>query len=273
MISVIILTKNEENNLPACLESLKWAEKVFIVDSGSTDKTHKIASDVGVDVFHNEFTGFGDQRNWALYNLPLKTEWVLFLDADEVSTSEFSSDVISQTRDAPNDVIGFYCCWKLMLNNRWIKYSDLFPRWQFRLLRFGKAYFENFGHGQREKISHGKISFIKEPYLHFAFSKGWSDWFERHNQYSSNEANLRISLNVKLGDLFSYKLHKRKTAIKYYTSRLPCWPVLRFIYGYILKKGFLDGIPGFIYSINMSIYEYFIQLKMNESKKVHNSNN
>jgi len=267
LISTIILTKNEEVNLPNCLKSVKWSDEVFVVDSGSTDQTCSIASKFGAKVFYNKFKGFGEQRNWALDNLPIKSKWILFLDADEVASLEFYQEIHNTIQRVNDDTVGFYCCWKLMLNNKWLKHSDFFPRWQFRIVKVGMGCFEDFGHGQKEKILSGKIGYINEPYLHFPFTRGWTYWFEKHNLYSTKEAIERFSLDVKIRDLF-LNLDRRELAIKYYTARLPFWPVIRFLYGFVVKKGFLDGIPGFIYSINMSIYEYLIQLKLKEIKKI-----
>jgi glycosyltransferase involved in cell wall biosynthesis len=263
LISTIILTKNEELNIQNCLDSLNWSDEIFIVDSGSIDRTCKIASNYNVKIYFNKFEGFGKQRNWALDNCPIKSKWVLFLDADEVATSEFRHEIHKKIKLASDDTVGFYCCWKLMLDNKWIKHSDFFPRWQVRILKVGMVRFKDFGHGQKEHVSFGKLGYIKEPYLHFPFNRGWTYWFDKHNKYSTKEAIERYSLNVNIRDLF-LSSDKRTLAIKYYTSRLPLWPLIRFVYGYIIKRGFLDGKIGLYYSINMSIYEFLIQLKMKE---------
>jgi glycosyltransferase involved in cell wall biosynthesis len=95
MVSVIILTKDEENDLPLCLFSLQWCDDIHILDSGSTDKTINIAKEYGANTWYNIFKSFGQQRNFALDHLPIKYDWILFLDADEVVTHEFKSNIIS----------------------------------------------------------------------------------------------------------------------------------------------------------------------------------
>lgn len=267
MISVIILTQNEEQDLPQCLSSLLWVNDVHILDSGSTDNTVKIAREYGCTVSFNKFQSFGHQRNYALDNLQLKNNWILFLDADEVVTPKFRHNVLESITNAKDDVAGFYCCWKMMLEDRWLKRCDNFPKWQFRLLKKGKARFTDFGHGQKEGKVEGKIEFIKEPYLHFSFSKGWTQWIERHNKYSSLEAHDRMEKKPPFKFVYSRNSSKRNPALKSRLSDIPGWPFLRFLQAYILNGGFMEGTPGFIYCINMAYHEFLISIKMRELRK------
>lgn len=264
MVSVIILTKNEEKDLPKCLSSLSWADDIHVLDSGSTDDTVKIAREYGAEVCFNKFISFGQQRNYALENLNFKYNWILFLDADEVVTLKFKQDMIHSITEAGEDVAGFYCCWKMMLEDRWLKNCDNFPKWQFRVLRLGRAKFTDFGHGQKEGQVEGKIEYIKAPYLHYSFSKGWTQWIERHNKYSSLEARDRIEKKPPFKNVFSRNSSKRNPALKSRLSDIPGWPFLRFLHAYILNGGFLEGTPGFIYCINMSYNEFLISIKMRE---------
>ncbi|MHA4847152.1 glycosyltransferase family 2 protein [Flavitalea antarctica] len=264
MISVVILTKDEENDLPKCLESLKWCDDIHVLDSGSTDKTIAIANLYTRNVTYNPFLSFGQQRNFALDSLPLKYQWILFLDADEVSSDEFQRKVMEAVQTADEDTAGFYCCWKLMLNERWLKRSDNFPKWQFRLLKMNRARFTDFGHGQKEFNINGRIGYIDTPYIHYGFSKGWSHWMARHNKYSTLEAKDRVAQRPPLNNVFSKHGSIRNPALKSWLSRVPGWPLIRFFYSYILKMGFLEGRPGFVYCLNMAYYEFLIQLKMRE---------
>ena len=268
MIAAIILTLNEADDLPKCLDSLDWTDQNFVLDSGSTDDTCEIASSMGAIVYKNKFKGFGQQRCWAIDNIPVKSDWILFIDADEVCTPKFASAVLDAIRNSKDDTAGFYCCWKLMLYGNWLKFSDSFPRWQFRILKKGKARYRDAGHAMKESDVQGKLGYIKEPYLHYAFSKGWTFWFNRHNKYSTLEAKERLQTNFKPKDMLSKDQSIRKEAIKQYMSKIPGWPILRFIHSFFFKGGILEGIPGLLYSVNISIYEYMIQLKMLESKLV-----
>lgn len=267
MISVIILTYNEELDLPGCLGSLAWCDDVHIVDSGSTDQTQSIAQASGVHFAHHAFESFGKQRNWALENSVLRHDWVLFLDADERSTAVFETAMRQVIDSAEEEVAGFYCCWKLMLRDQWLKYSDTFPKWQFRLLRRGRARFTDYGHGQKEAEIQGRLDYLRVPYLHFAFSKGWTAWLERHNRYSSLEARARLDLPVRWQNLFSLHGSARNQALKPLLSRIPGWPLISFLVRFIAKGGFLDGRAGLTYSINMAYYEFLIRLKMEELRR------
>lgn len=267
MISVIILTKNEEQDLPACLNALGWCNDIHVLDSGSTDKTLDIARQFDANIGFNPFKSFGQQRNYALENLPIKYDWILFLDADEIVTPEFQNEIKKAVTEAPEHIAGFYCCWKMMLEDRWLRYSDNFPKWQFRILKKGRATFTDFGHGQKEGIVVGEIGYIKEPYLHYSFSKGWTQWMDRHNKYSSLEARDRLKKKVTLDQVFSRHSSIRNPALKSWLSKFPGWPLLRFLHTYIFNLGFLEGAPGFIYSINMAYHEFLIQIKIRELKK------
>jgi glycosyltransferase involved in cell wall biosynthesis len=267
VISVIILTHNEETDLPDCLRSLAWCDDLHVVDSGSTDATVALATTAGARVAVHPFESFGKQRNWALANCSLKHEWVLFLDADERSTPSFEAAVKRAITSAPETVAGYYCCWKMMLQGRWLKHCDSFPKWQFRLLRLGKAAFTDFGHGQKEDQVKGTIEYLREPYLHFAFSKGWSHWLRRHDRYSDLEAVQRLQAPIRCQDIFSSHGSIRNKALKPLVSRIPGWPLLIFAIRYLAKLGFLEGRPGFVYCVNMAYYEFLIVIKMEELKR------
>jgi len=267
MISVIILTKNEERDLPACLNSLTWCDDVHVLDSGSTDKTIEIAKNAGAKIASNPFESFGKQRNFALDQLQIIHPWILFLDADEIVTAKFHSAMIDAISTAADDVAGFYCCWKMMLEDRWLKHCDNFPKWQFRLMKMGKARFTDFGHGQKEDQVIGQILYLKEPYLHYGFSKGWYQWIERHNRYSSQEAVARLNSRPPFKNIFSGHGSIRNPALKSWLSQVPGWPLLRFLQAYFLSLGFLEGMPGFIYCVNMAYYEFLIKIKMRELKR------
>ncbi|MEM9479529.1 MAG: glycosyltransferase family 2 protein [Verrucomicrobiota bacterium] len=266
MISVVVLTKNEERDLQSCLEAASPLGDLHVVDSGSEDSTVAIANKAGAKVLIHPFQSFGRQRNFSLDHCEIESEWVLFLDADELATPEFREAALAATREAGGDIAGFYCCWKMMLDDRWLKRCDSFPKWQFRLLRMGKARFTDFGHGQKEGQVEGHIGYLKEPYLHFGFSKGWSHWLARHNRYSSQEARARLDSKRPWQEIFSRHPSTRNPALKSVLSRLPGWPLIRFFYPYLLKFGFLEGRQGFIYCVNLAYYEFLIQIKMSELK-------
>ena len=267
MISVIILTKNEEEDIARCLKSISWTDDVHVLDSGSDDQTVEIAESFNAKVSFHPFESFGKQRNYALANLELKYDWILFLDADEVATSEFKEEIIQSTSNADENIAGFYCCWKMMLEERWLKHCDNFPKWQFRLLKKGRACFTDFGHGQKEGEINGELGYIKNPYLHYSFSKGWTEWIDRHNKYSGQEAEARLYNRPPFSNIFNKHSSIRNPALKSWLIRLPGWPLLRFLHAYFFNLGFLEGSPGFIYCVNMAYHEFLISIKMRELRR------
>lgn len=266
-LAIIVLTHNEADNLPRCMQSIAGFGEIVVVDSDSDDGTQDIAKNAGARVHEHPFESFARQRNWALENCNLKREWVLFLDADEVATPEFRQAVADSIERAGNAVAGFYCCWKMMLDQRWLRRSDSFPKWQLRIVRHGRADFIDSGHGQKEGRVDGELGYIREPYLHYALSKGWEAWWAKHNQYSSEEAADRSVRSASWRELFSKDRSRRNRALKPILSRIPGWPFLRFLHMYIFKGGFLEGREGFAYCASMGWYEYLIRAKVRELRK------
>lgn len=255
MISILILTKDEELDLPGCLASISWCDDIHVIDSGSIDNTIEIAQQHAARIQLNAFQSFAQQRNWALDHCDVKHEWILFLDADERSTDSFRSAVFNAIDSAPPSFAGFYCCWKTILDGRWLKRCDNFPKWQFRLLRRGRARFCDSGHGQKEGAIDGCINYIPEPYLHYAFSRGWEHWTLKHRRYAMKDAAAILEQQLSIGSLFSSHGSMRNAAIKRLVRQFPGWPQLRFFYSYFLKAGFLEGKEGLSYCRKMLWYE------------------
>jgi len=266
-LAIIVLAHNEADNLPRCLQSIARFGEMVVVDSGSDDGTQDIAKRAGARVYEHPFESFARQRNWALESCDLKNQWVLFLDADEVATEQFRHAVADAVEQTGDEIAGFYCCWKTMLGSRWLRRSDSFPKWQLRIVRHGRADFIDSGHGQKEGRVNGELGYIREPYLHYALSKGWEAWWAKHNQYSGEEAADRLARSASFGELFSKDPSRRNRALKPILSRIPCWPLLRFLHMYIVKGGFLEGREGFAYCASMGWYEYLIRAKMRELRK------
>lgn len=271
MISTIILTHNESGDIRRCITALAWCDDIHVVDSGSTDQTVAISRELGAAVVEHPFASFGDQRNWALDHCALKHEWVLFLDADEVSTPAFAGSLTNACAAAESTVAGFYCCWKMIWRGRWLKRCDSFPKWQFRVVRRGRARFADFGHGQKESDVQGSLGYLREPYEHYFMSKGLHHWVERHNRYSDQEALVRTaasSANRGIFDsLFSGASSERAKALRVIVSRMPGGPLLRFAWMYLVKLGCLEGSTGFAYCVLMSYYEFLIKQKMLELRR------
>lgn len=272
MISVVILTQNEERDLPRCLDALRWCNDLHVVDSGSSDQTISITRKFGAHIYEHPFASFGAQRNWCLDHCNIKHPWILFLDADEVANPEFVKAMFEAVAQTPASTAGFYCCWKFIYEDQWLKRCDSFPKWQFRLLRKGSARFTDFGHGQKEGEVTGPIEYLPVPYDHHGLSKGIGRWLDRHNRYATLEADARLSAPINWRNVFSSHGSKRNQALKPIVSRLPCWPLMRFVAAYIFSLGFLEGRPAFVYCVNLAYYEFLIRIKMREKKLMQSHN-
>jgi glycosyltransferase involved in cell wall biosynthesis len=267
-ISVVVLARDEARNLERCLPALSFADDVVVVDDRSTDRTSEVATAHGARVVRHEMVSFADQRNWAMEFAGLRHAWVLHLDADEVVTPELARELAARVPSATATVAGFQVARKTMFNGKWLRFSAMYPVYVPRIVHRDRVRYEAFGHGERVARADGLFEYLKEPCLHFNFSKGWTDWFDRHNRYSSREAEriLAERPNLKAGECWSRDPVRRRAALRRLSYRLPCRATLRFIYVYLLRLGFLDGRDGLIYASLQAIYEYMITLKIREAR-------
>ena len=266
-LSVVILARNEAINIEACVRALNWCDDVVVIDDASTDGTDGLAIAAGARVVQHPFRSFADQRNWAMEQAGLRHEWVLHLDADEVVTESLQRRIEETLSATAVESVAFRMCRKTIFQGTWLKYSDGFPVWIMRLVRRGKACFVDCGHGELAVPPvEGSMGTISEPFLHFAFSRGLEDWIARHNRYSTREALLEYESlqQLKWGDLICSDRAVRRTALRALSRRLPFRPLLRFLYQYILKRGFLDGSAGYTFCRLMAMYEGWIVLKRKE---------
>jgi glycosyltransferase involved in cell wall biosynthesis len=268
MISVLILTKNEEYDLPGCLESVAWSDDVYVLDSESTDSTIEIAKSRGAKVVVRAFDGYASQRNFGL-NLPFAYDWLLVLDADERFNSSLLGEIKLELELGQGDekVVAFRFRRRDIWWGTWLKYSQVSPFF-IRLLRVGKARYER--EVNEVLVVDGKIKDLKGSFDHFPFSKGLAHWINKHNLYSSMEASLVERGYDKKGSWFSAFFSKdfniRRLHQKSIFYRMPCRPILKFLYMILYRRSFLDGWAGIRYSILQGIYEYFIVLKTKEIK-------
>ena len=283
-VSVIVPAKNEERNIAACLESVAWADEIWLVDSHSTDRTCELARAHGAQVAQFDYAGgFPKKKNWALANLPLKHEWILLLDADERVMPELETEIRGRlcNEQDPGECDGYYVNRRLIFLGRWIKHCGWYPSWNLRLFkhrlgRYEKLEAENVENaGDVEVHEHvvleGRAEYLKHDLLHEDF-KSIFHFIERHNRYSSWDA--RVYANFANGEqgssnigasLFGSPL-ERKRFIKRMWARLPFRPLLRFVWMYFIKLGFLDGRPGLIFCTLMTMHEAVISAKMYEQQ-------
>ena len=265
-LSVLILTLNEAQNLKGCLESVAWCDDVVVLDSYSTDHTEDVTRQFRARFIQREFDDFAGQRNFAIDRIPFKHEWVFHLDADE----QFSPELADECRKAIADDghSGFLVPSKMILRGRWLKHAANYPVYQMRLMKLGEVRSFQHGHGQRELSTARGLGKLSTPYLHYSFSKGLHEWFERHNRYSRMEAEACLKEleggSLDWQGLFSRDAILKRRALKNLSFRLPFRPWLKFAYMYFLRMGFLEGNPGFTYCVLQAIYEYMICLKLKE---------
>lgn len=266
MISVLILTKNEEQDLPGCLESIKWSDDIHVFDSYSDDRTVDIAENYGAVVTKRHFDNWSAHQNWGLENIPFKHPWVFYIDADERMTPELAENVQKIVQNEKH-YVAFRFERRDFLMDKWLKHVQP-QKYSLRLFRPEKMRYERLVNPV--SIVDGPIGFVEGYHDHFPFSKGFSHWFTKHNSYSSFEASQIISNREKQESFsiqkafFEKDFHKRRFHQKELFYRMPARPFIKFIYLYLFKKGFLDGKAGFTYALLQSIYEYMIVLKVKE---------
>ena len=274
-VSVIIPIKNEAANLPRCLDSVKWADEIFVVDSQSTDGSIEMAQERGVQVVQFQFNGkWPKKKNWALENLPFRNEWVFILDADEVLPPE-AREEFARVIASAGETNGYWINRRFMFMGRWLRHS-YYPNWNLRLFRHAQGRYEkltdaNTHSGDNEVHEHvivqGATGRLQCEMDHYAFPSV-EVFVEKHNRYSNWEA--RVSADRRLTGS-SARIQSgavgRRRKLKLLSQHLPCRPLLRFLYIYVWQKGFLDGREGYYFARLHAFYEFLSVAKTYELTK------
>jgi glycosyltransferase involved in cell wall biosynthesis len=270
MISVVILTLNEAASLQRSLDSVAWSDDVLVVDSGSTDATVGIATAAGARVVSRPFDSFAGQRNFAMETGAFRHPWVLHLDADEVVTPELRDELQALARGAVAAAMPVYRIpSRLIFMGRWLRHAGMYPAYQVRFGRADALRFVDHGHGQREVQPPEQVGTCAAPLDHYNYSNGINDWFARHQRYARREATQAIAdagEALPLAALAGADATGRRRALKQVAYRLPLRPLLRFLYVYVAKAGFLDGRAGFHYAAMIGVYQYMIDLNELEAR-------
>ena len=277
-LAVIVLTYNEEANLAQALRSVSgWANEIFVLDSGSTDRTEAVAKQFDCIFVQNKFENYAKQRNIAIDNLPIRSEWVLFLDADEWLPDLLKQEISELVTGNPEEN-GFFIKWRLIWMGRWIR-RGYYPTWILRLYRLGKARCEDRAINEHLVVE-GKTGHLRNDFMH-EDRKGVSDWIIKHNDYATREArelfNLRNTSGYQEIDAKIFGTQaQRKRWLRYVVwNRLPplVRPFLYYFYRYILTGAFLEGKPAFIYHFLQALwYPLLIDIKYLEMKMMQPSN-
>jgi glycosyltransferase involved in cell wall biosynthesis len=263
MISVLILTRNEEQDLPGCLQSVAWADDVHVLDSHSSDRTCEIASAAGAKVTQRVFDDWSSHQNWALANLPFRYPWVFYLDADERVSPELAAR-LAEAVSRCEDCVAFRVRRRDFWGERWLKHA-VASSFYLRLFRPEKMRYERLVNPL--SIPDGPAGDLDGDLDHYPFSKGITHWLDRHNSYSTFEAREALrSAPLNIFALFSPDFARRRFQQKALFYRIPARPLLKFFLLYLGKRGFLDGAAGLRYALLQSFYEYMIVLKNQEIK-------
>lgn len=239
MLTGIVLAHNEEANLPQVLASLRFCDQILVIDDDSTDKTAQIAAQAKVSLISHSLNGdFSAQRNFALSQV--KSGWVLFVDADEIISSELAEELVSAVQSARYS--GYYIPRRDVMWNRPLLHGDV---GQIKLLRLGLA-----GSGKWVGMIHetwqipGNIGTLNHPLMHHPHPSEVS--FLRHLNFYST---LRAAELAKSG---------RKSSL----FQIIFYPPAKFVFLWIFKLGFLDGTPGFIHAMTMAFYTFLVRGKL-----------
>ncbi len=266
--SVLILTLNEEINLPRCLASVSWSDDVVVLDSFSTDRTVEIAEAAGARVVQRRFDNWSCHQNWAVRNIEFKHPWVYYSDADESVTPELAEELRSIAGNGTEGPVAYRIRFRNIFMGRWIRHSSLYPTWVLRFFRPDKVHWERLVNPIA--VVDGPESRLYGHFEHYSFNKGLAEWFAKHNLYSSDEARELIRTveeSMEWRGLVSPDPAQRRKAMKSLAYRMPLRPTLVFGYLYFLRLGLLDGLPGLTYCRLRAIFEYMVDLKVKELKR------
>lgn len=254
-ISAVVLTYNEADNIARCLSSLDFCREIVVVDSGSADQTVKIALKFTDKVVYHAMEGYGAQRNWAVERA--KYDWILWLDADEEISPELKKSL--KNIIPKQDIKGYHLNRKTFYLGRWIEHSGWYPQYVLRLF--------NRNHGRcsdarvhESIVVEGKTARLKGDILHYSY-RSLFHHLAKINDYTSSIAQER------------YRSGRRFNLLKAVSA-----PPAEFFKKYILKRGFLDGFPGFAVAATSAVYSFMKQAKLyeislREKKKVNGNNN
>ena len=279
-VCTIILTHNEQANLPACLESLRELGcKVFIVDSGSGDRTVEIAREQGAEVVTHPFESHARQWNWALQNLPISTEWILALDADQRVSAKLRDEIaalLDNEETARGNVNGFYVKRKQIFRGKWIRHGGYYPKYLLKLFRRGQAWADENDLVDHHFVVRGETSKLKNDIIEDNRNEAdISVWIDKHNRYATPQARQEFKRAQRKQELIQRgslrgSPDERILWLKNIWCRLPLFirPFLYFSYRYFLRLGFLDGKPGFVFPFLQAFwYRLLVDINLDDLRR------
>jgi glycosyltransferase involved in cell wall biosynthesis len=279
-LSVIILTYNEEVNLPACLESLRGLDcDIFVVDSGSTDRTLEIAKSYGVHIVEHPFETHARQWHWAMENLPLQYDWVLGLDADQCVTPELSAELHHLFTVEPSKLMqvdGFYINRRQVFRGKWIKHGGYYPKYLLKLFRRARTTIDPNDLVDHHFYVDGPVAKLRHDLIEDNNRENdISFWIEKHTRYAALLAREELCYRDngqrrRIDAALMGSPDQRTLWRKQLWCRFPLFvrPFLYFIYRYIIRLGFLDGKQGFIFHFLQGLwFRLLVDLKLDELQR------
>jgi glycosyltransferase involved in cell wall biosynthesis len=239
-VSVYVLTTNNRRTIERCLKSLSWAQELVIVDSFSQDGTYDICKQYTDRIFQRTWTGHRDQYQYAA-DLTIQ-DWIMFVDADEEIPPELAEEIRTELNGKGKDLDGYFAYRRTYYLGRWIRYGGWYPDGEIRLYRRGKGRWEGGLHAKLAVA--GKIGTLKNQYLHYTY-RDISDQIQTIDRYSKTATE----------DMVDHAKPFRLTHLLFS-------PPFRFFKDYILKLGFLDGIPGLIIAVSTAYYTFIKYAKL-----------
>jgi glycosyltransferase involved in cell wall biosynthesis len=275
-VSVIVAARNEERNLPRCLEALRNVGEVYVIDSESTDATPEIARSFGAKVvqFHYQ-GGWPKKRQWGMENLPLQFDWIFLVDADEALTPELAEEIRRSIRNP--DVNGYYISLRMYFLGRVLRHGDA-NFWKLALFRRGKGRYECRLRDQDSSMAdmevhehvvvEGPARRLENPLIHHNV-ESLSRYIHKHDEYSNWESRVLLQGEQKGSELppafFGTQAQRRRWLKKKFFG-VPGSPALLFFYRYFLRLGFMDGVPGLIYCGFQAVQMFHTKAKIYELK-------
>jgi glycosyltransferase involved in cell wall biosynthesis len=271
LLSIIILTLDEEVNLPVCLDSLRGLDaEVFVVDSGSSDRTTAIAREFGARVVEHDFENQARQVNWALDNLPLRSPWTLRLDADERLTRQLAAELRTALPRAPGSATGFLVKRRVYFWGRWIKHGGYYPTWLLRVWRTGKGRCEDVWMDEHVVVADGDVRRLQGDIID-ENRKGLAFWIDKHNRFSDREVKAILTAAAPIGPGRIGGQAARKRFLKqnvYRRAPRIVRAILYWSYRYFLLLGFLDGKEGFVFHFLQGFwYRVIVDAKLYEVER------
>jgi len=247
MLSILILTYNSADTIETTLKSLRWCEKIVVVDSGSQDNTRDICRKFTSTIYEHPYSNYGDQLNWALDKI--ETEWVLVVDSDEELSSPLQEEIQELFRQGgPLLHRGYYLPRKSKFLGRWIEHSGWYPDYVLRLFKKEGVHYKKRKLGSSPLVD-GVKGYLKGDLLHYPY-RGLDDYLKKFQKYTQASAE---------------EMYAQGRNATYFDLSLR--PLLRFWKSYCWKRGFLDGFPGLILAVLSSYYVFMKYAKLWEMRK------